>query len=43
MVIVRMASNLQTFSWNGTDAQLWKFVDAEMENIIFSSKVGHGD
>lgn len=33
-------TNLQTFSWNGTDAQLWKFVDAGNGKYYIRSKVG---
>ena len=33
-------ANLQQYSWNGTDAQLWKFVDAKNGSYYIKSKLG---
>ena len=33
-------ANLQTYSWNGTDAQLWKFVNIGSGNYYIRSKLG---
>lgn len=33
-------ANVQTYTWNGTDAQLWKFIDAKNGSYYIKSKVG---
>lgn len=33
-------TNLQTYTWNGTDAQLWKFIDAGDGSYYIKSKLG---
>ena len=33
-------ANIQQFTWNGTDAQLWKFLDLGDGKYIIKSKLG---